>query len=242
MNQNQNMKQSSSLKNSGYHKVELKFHKEEQKTQKRKQSRNIIWFNPPFSRNVTTNVAKTFLHLLDKHFPKSNKLHKIFNRNTVKVSYCCTGTLFHIIRSHNKNVINGKKLANLKCNCRNKSVCPLDGNCQQNDVIYKCIASTSVNPDKLYLETAEGEFKKRYYNHNKSFRHRSYANKTTLSKYVWEIKDKCNEMPSLKWSVVKSVPGYSNNSKRCLLCLHKKFEIVNYPNQKELLNKRSELI
>ena len=155
------------------------------------------------------------------------------------MSYCCIENLSHIIRSHNKNVINGKKPTNLKCNCRNKSVCPLDCNCQQNDVIYKCIASISVNPDRVNLGTAEGELKKRYYNHNKSFRHRSYANKITLSKYVWEIKDKCNEMHSLKWYVV---PGYSNISNRCLLCLHEKFEIVNYPNQKELLNKRSELI
>ena len=79
-------------------------------------------------------------------------------------------------------MINGKKPTNLKGNYRNKGACPLDGNCQQNNVIYKCIASTSVNPDKVYLGMAEGEFKKRYYDHNKSFRHRSYANKTTLSK------------------------------------------------------------
>ena len=56
------------------------------------------------------------------------------------------------------------------------------------------------------------------------------------------MKDKYNEMPSLKWSIVKSIPGYSNISKRCLLCLHEKYEIINYPNQEELLNKRSELI
>ena len=132
-----------------------------------------------------------------------------------------------IIRSHNKNVINGKKPTNVNCNCRNKSV---------------CIASTSVNPDKVYLGIAEGESKKRYYNRNKSFRHCSYANETTLSKYVWGIKVKYNEMPSLKWSVLKSVPGDSNILKRCLLCLHENFEIVNYPNQEELLNKRSKLI
>ena len=53
----------------------------------------------------------------------------------------------------------------------------------------------------------EGELKKRYYNYNKSFRHRSYANETTLSKYLWDFKDKYNEMLSLKWSVAKSVPG-----------------------------------
>ena len=113
------------LKNSGYQKAELKFHKEEQNTQKRKWSRDIIWFNPLFSRNVTTNVAKTFLNLLDKHFPKSKKVHKIFNRNTVKVSYCCTENLSCIIRSHNKNFINDKKPTKVKCNCRIKSACPL---------------------------------------------------------------------------------------------------------------------
>ena len=30
-------------------------------------------------------------------------------------------------------------------------------------------------------------------------------------------------------------------TKKCLLCLHEKLEIVNYPHPEELLNKRSEL-
>ena len=47
-------------------------------------------------------------------------------------------------------MINREKPKNVDCNCRNKSVFPLDGNCQPNDVIYKCIASTSVNLDKEY--------------------------------------------------------------------------------------------
>ena len=45
--------------------------------------------NPPFNINVATNVAKTFLTLIDKHFPKNRRLSKIFNRNTIKVSYSC---------------------------------------------------------------------------------------------------------------------------------------------------------
>ena len=32
--------------------------------------------------------------------------------------------------------------------------------------------------------------------------------------------------PSLKWSMVKSVPGYSNITKKCLLCLYEKLEII----------------
>ena len=36
------------------------------------------------------NVVKKFLQLIDTHFPPTNKLHRIFDRNTVKISYSCT--------------------------------------------------------------------------------------------------------------------------------------------------------
>ena len=44
---------------------------------------NIIWFNPPFSKNVATNVGKYFLNLINKHFPKNHKFSKILNNNTL---------------------------------------------------------------------------------------------------------------------------------------------------------------
>ena len=45
----------------------------------------------------------------------------------------------------------------------------------------------------MYLGTAARHL---YHNNNKSFGNRSYDNETTLSKYVWEIKDNYNEMLS----------------------------------------------
>ena len=65
------------LKKSGYN-VDLKYtnnKSEKPKTRKR----NITWFNRPFSKSASTNVAKTFLQLVAKHFPRSHKLYKIFN-------------------------------------------------------------------------------------------------------------------------------------------------------------------
>ena len=131
----------------------------------------------------------------------------------------------------------------LPCNFRAKYECSLDGKCRAKDVAYKCVASSSINSDKLYLGTPEGEFKKRLCNHKKSFKNRGYASDTSLSKYIRGMKDKHNEAPTLKWSIIKSVPAYSNSniSKKCALCLQKKFEIINYENQSELLNKRSEM-
>ena len=49
---------------------------------KKVRQRKIIWFNPPYNVNVETNIGKTFLKLIGKHFPKTNKFHKIFNRNS----------------------------------------------------------------------------------------------------------------------------------------------------------------
>ena len=56
------------------------------------------------------------------------------------------------------------------------------------------------------------------------------------------MKDKHYTTPNLMWCTVKSVLGYSNISKRCMLCLHEMYEILNYPDQEELLSKRSELV
>ena len=52
----------------------------------KQRKRNIIWFNPPFSKNVATKIGRYFLNLVDKHFPRDHKFHKIFNRNNIKVS------------------------------------------------------------------------------------------------------------------------------------------------------------
>ena len=129
----------------------------------------------------------------------------------------------------------------LQCNCRAKYECPLDGKCRAKDTVYKSVPSTSINPDKVYLGTAEGKFKKRFYNHKKSFKNCGYASDTSLSKYIWEMKDIHNKTPTLKWSIIKTVPTYSNILKKCALCLQEKFEIINYANQSELFNKRWEM-
>ena len=106
----------------------------------------------------------------------------------MKVSNCCTQNVGNIIKSHNKKLINSSNHHEQPCNCRKKEDCPLEGKCRTENIIYKCIASTSGHPDKVYLGTAEGDFKKRYYNHISSFKNETQMNKTTLAKYVWEQK------------------------------------------------------
>ena len=145
-----------------------------------------------------------------------------------------------IIKGHNSSITTGKNSTDQDCNCRNKAECPMDGKCRAKSTIYKCIVSSEGDPNKVYLGVCEGEWKTRFSNHKKSFNHRIYQKETSLSKYVWELKD-AGKMPLFKWSIVKRIPAYSNISKRCLLCLSEKLMILTYEHQRELLNKRAEL-
>ena len=63
------------LKKSGYD-VSLKCtptqNPDENNQQREKMKRKVIWFNPPYSLYVKTNVGKLFLKLLDRHFPRAH--------------------------------------------------------------------------------------------------------------------------------------------------------------------------
>ena len=104
-------------------------------------------------------------------------------------------------------------------------------------------ASQTQNPPKkemLYIGAAEN-FKLRYRNHIKSFRHEIYQKETELSKYVWMLKNQ-NLKYSITWNILKQTSGYNKTSKICNLCISEKLEICKYRDKNLLLNKRNELI
>ena len=114
-------------------------------------------------------------------------------------------------------------------------------NCQVSNVSYKCDVTRPL-PKKVYLGLVEGEWKSPFYNHKLSFKHKRYSDNTTLSGYMWHLKIVSSETPNVKCSILRCVPSYSNISKKILLCLYQKLAIVTLQNQKELSNKRSELL
>ena len=147
-------------------------------TTKKKRQRKIVWFNPPFSKNVRSNIGHEFLKLIDKHFPKSSRLHKIFNRNTIKVSYSCMQNIKNKISNHNRRFLEKKKNStpDKNCNCRNIECCPLDNQCLTTNVIYKTEIKDNVCGDtKEYIGNTAGIFKKRYANHVKSLNIQRYT-------------------------------------------------------------------
>ena len=210
------------------------------KTNKKKTcKRKIIWFNPPYCLSVKTNVGRIFLKFIKKHFHKRNSLNKIFNKNTVKVSYSSIGNISSIISAHKNNIL--KPVSNTKygCNCRSKESCPLQNKCLTPKIVYRADVKNLINDEKkFYLGVTETPFKERFGNHTRDFKHPKYRNSTELSKYVWEFKDAhitSYWMEHCYKSVIKSTIFF------CKLCLSQKFFIIKPLNDPNLLNKKSEL-
>ena len=179
------------LNKSGYN-YNLSYNNSQQPRKNR--ARNITWFNPPFSKNVETNVGKHFLELIDRHFPKSNPLNKIFNCHTLKLSYSCMNNINAMISSHNKSQLIETKTTNTteNCNCRQKSSCLMERNCQANSIIYHAEVTTK-DSKETYVVLCDAEFKLRYNNHQCAFNHGKYRDTTQLSKHIWNLKDQNTE-------------------------------------------------
>ena len=96
---------------------------------KRKRHRKVIWFNPPYSVNVKTNVAGKFLSLVDKHLGSSH-LKKYFNRQTIKVPYSTAARIDKIISDHNLEIVNQHKLQN------DPQPPPIMGNCKKGTKLH----------------------------------------------------------------------------------------------------------
>ena len=81
--------------NIGYRKIEVKG--------KICRKTNILWYNPPYSVNVATNVGKEFFRLTGIHFSPHHRLHNIINRYSVKMS--CMANIGDISTMHNKAIL-----------------------------------------------------------------------------------------------------------------------------------------
>ena len=132
------------LKNSG-HKEKIQFQQYEhpQTLPRRNRSRNIIWFNPSFSSNVETNVARKFLKLVKMHFSKYR----------------------YILRKDDTN--------KRTCNYHANNTFPLDGKCFSSNIVYSADVLIGKNQQgNKYFGICETEFKTKLGNHKNSFKNR----------------------------------------------------------------------
>ena len=90
----------------------------------------------------------------------------------------------------------------------------MDGNGLSECLIYKASVSTTTN--EYQYGSCENTFKKRYNNHNSSFRNKSHEKNTELSKYVWELREK-NINHFTNWNIAMKSQKYVCGSQKCHL-------------------------
>ena len=214
-------------------------------TQNRKKpsnrGRKITWFNPPFSKNVQTNLGEKFLQLIDKHFPPGHPLAKVVNRNTVKISYKCMPNMKMAVAGHNSQVQKeGQEVENPGCNCSGRmGPCPLGGGCLVESVVYRATVVQDNSKVDTYTGLTCNKFKDRFYGHRSTFENRDHPNPTTLSTHVWDLKDNDHNFET-NWEIVEKAKDFDPPTRKCRLCLKEKYYILYHPTG-ATLNERTEL-
>ena len=197
---------------------------------------------------------------MKESFGEDNPRKKIFNKNTVKLSYSCLPNIKSQIDNHNKRQLKKpvkepdeehteeeeKKEEKRTCTCRKKKECPLDGECLKSDIVYQATVTEKrkKKEDKIstYIGLTSTTFKARLANHKQSFKNPKLRNATELSKLIWELKTKEEKNDyTISWKLISSAPAYNNISKKCQLCLEEMYFIVCHPS-KASLNQRGGLI
>ena len=131
---------------------------------------------------MKTNLGKEFFKILRKCFPQTNPLSKIFNQNSVKLSYSCLPSIGKVISWHNKKILRGVE-PTPPCNCTVYD-CVVDGKCQEKGVIYQCkIKETQGENVESYVGLTERTFKDRLTKHRTSINRESY-HRNPFSKHI----------------------------------------------------------
>ena len=115
----------------------------------------MLWFNPPYNIEVKTNIRK--------HIHRKHPYKKIFNTNTIKLSYSCTPNVKKMIKLYDSSIINSGTKDSRKDNF------PLYGKCLVKCIAYRARVSTR-NQATTHFGPTESDSKGRYNNHTLSFR------------------------------------------------------------------------
>jgi len=105
---------------------------------KNRKQNSILWYNPPHSVKLSAPTS-------DANF---------------KISYSCMNNIKQTTDSHNKRIIKSHDTnntptdtkADVTCNCRQKSTCPLNWSCLQSSIIYQVtVIGKDNNATQIYI-------------------------------------------------------------------------------------------
>ena len=135
-----------------------------------------------------------FLALLDNCFPPNNPLHKLFTRQTVKLSYKRMPNMAQAVSGHNAKLLRDDRPVDEQpgCNCRGGPTnCPVGGKCLTNCVVYEAkVTEQLTGNSETYTGVTSRPFKQRLYEHHADMRKEESRTKSRLCSHIWDLKDK----------------------------------------------------
>ena len=129
-----------------------------------------------------------------------------------------------MISSQNKLILKNESTPIIEdtCNCRNRSKCPLEGKCSAAGIVYQAKVTRADNHhEETYVGLADTTFKERYGNHKHSFKEKRKKAATTLSQYIWSLKEK-KVAYTITWKIIARAKSYSTNTGKCSLAVLKR--------------------
>ena len=168
---------------------------------------------------VLVLISLDVLQVNQRPLLKDHKVSKIFNKNTIKLSWSCYRNIDTVISSHNQRTIQPQ---------RSKAECSLDNKCLTANIVCKAVVSAPTKIAKKYFCVVEVKFKDGLSNHATDFCHKKYVNSTKLCIYIQRLKDE-KITHSIKWNIMSIVHGTPKGGV-CKLFLTDKFWILKHFN------------
>ena len=111
------------------------------------------------------------------------------------------------ISQHNKKISQPTPIQPPKtCNCTKViGDCPLEGNCLTTGVVYRAEVVPQNSSVETYTGVTKNAFKTRFYQHRDSFKSKFSDKSTTLSSFIWKLKDRGRGIMSTGVLLIKAV-------------------------------------
>ena len=120
----------------------------------------------------------------------------------------------------------------------------MNADCVHTDVVYGAkvnLIDQNDLPVDQEPETYTGhseDWKRRWYEHGRSFREPNLRTETALSEYIWELKEE-DQRYKISWHVIERTQAFNPITLQCKLCLSEVVNILLNPTEASL-NKKSE--
>ena len=200
---------------------------------KKKNKKDILYFNPPWSNIISTPIGRNFIALIRKWFESNPLLKDKFNTKKLKMSYCTMENVIAMQTRRNKRILTPNH-EEPYCNCnRSNSECPIPNglpgkNCRTKNCVYKAtVKNKTTKIEKVYFGSTSTEFKERVRTHRNTFRDPRKETYTELAKEIHKI-NRQNQSYEIRWEIMKKTKNRQPGDKYCNLCSAEKFYILYY--------------